>query len=286
MKEIKEEREFKRPKVKKNTCQLNTDKYNLKKSFEQTKNTNAVRYYSTKLVINFVPKLKPRKSYCRPTHFQLNKDDNDNEKSFELDKISSCDDDDEDESKDSSSLISSSSDIECDKEEKINNNNKKKSKNKSNFTLDNNIKKTENIPQDLNNGDILSDIKKKKKSSTGEYENLGYKKKKSMNMNMNGTEGKDNNSYIKNLRKEMTKIKSKTNIIKYKETEEMINQNMKNNFDLGRNNSLSDSDEEKENNKGNNANKKSTLLTAKKFISNKHFSILDVLSFKNTKIEI
>ena len=284
MKENKEERKFERPKGKKNTAQLNSDKYNLKKSFEQTKNPKAVRCFSTKLVINFVPKLKPRKSYCRPTHFQLNNDNNNNEKSFELDKISSCDDDDE--SKDSSSLMSSSSDIECDKEENINNNNKKKLKNKSNCSLNNHIKKTENIEQDLNKGDILSDIKKKKKSSDDEYKNLGYIKKKSMNMNMNETEGKDNGSYIKNLRKEMTKIKSKNNIIKYKETEEMINQNMKNDFDLEKINSLSDSDDEKENNKGNNSNKNPTLLTDKKFISNKHFSILDVLSFKNKKIEI
>ena len=280
MKEKKEERKIGKPMVKKNTCQLlNNDKFNLKKSFEQTNNPKAVRCYSTKLVINFVPKLKPKKSFCRPTHLQLNKDDdNENEKSFELDKISSCDDD---ESKNSSSM-SCSSDNEIEKEDKNNNN---KTIKKCNFTLDNNIKNTDNSEQNLNNEDILSDTKKKKKSSADEYENLTYKKKKSMKITMDETETKDNN-FIKNIRKEMTKIKSKTHFMKYKETEEKINQKMKNDFNLGKKNSSLDSDNEKENNKQNNESKKKTSLTDKKHISNKNFSILDILAFKNKKIEI
>ena len=103
-----------------------------------------------------------------------------------------------------------------------------------------------------------------------------------IDMNMNETQEKDN--FIKNKRKEMTKLKCKVIVIKYKETEEKINQNIKKYFDLGKNNSI-DSDDEKENNKENNSNKP-RLLTDKTFISNKHFSILDVLSFKNKKLEI
>ena len=106
-----------------------------------------------------------------------------------------------------------------------------------------------------------------------------------MKITMDETETKDNN-FIKNIRKEMTKIKSKTLFMKYKETEEKINQKMKNDFNLGKKNSSVDSDNEKENNKQNNESKKKTSLTDKKHISKKNFSILDILAFKNKKIEI
>lgn len=280
-KEKEEEKKYRRPKGKKNTFQLNNSKFELKKSFDQTKNPHAIRCFSTKLVINFVPQLKPKKSFCKPTFFQLNKDENnENEKSFELDKISSCDEiDDDEESNNSSSLMSeSSSDIESDKDENENNN-KKDNKIESNFTLDDNIKK-EDDEQDLHNEDI-SYIKKKKKSSVDEYENLGYNKKKSKIMDE--TEEKDKN-LIKNLRKEMSKIKTKTNVNKSKDTEEIINPNIKNDFDLGENNfNLDSNDNEKENNKDNKINKKPDLLIDKKYISNKNFSILDILSNKNKK---
>ena len=278
MKEKKEERLFERPKGKKNTFQLNNDKFNLRKSLDKTKNPKALRCYSTKLVINFVPQIKPKKSFIKPTFFQLNKDDKDeNEKSFELDKISSCDEiDDDDESKNSSSVMSNtSSDNEIDKEK--NNNNEKE--NESKFTLDDNKKKEkkENLEHNLNIEDNLSGSKEKKKSSVDEYENLAYKKKQSININ----ETEENKNYMKYLRKEMTKIKSKTIMVKSKETEEMINQNMKNYFNLGKNNF--DFDDEKENNIENIGNKNPTLLEDKKCISNKNISILDILSFKNKK---
>ena len=136
MKEKNEERNIERTKVKKNTLKLN-NKFDLSKNYESTKNAKALRYYSTKIVINFVPQLKPKKSFLKPTFFQLNKDDKDeSEKSFELDKISSCDEVEDNESNDSSSIISSfSSDNEKDKED---NNNKE---NQSQFTLDENKKK-------------------------------------------------------------------------------------------------------------------------------------------------
>ena len=282
MKEKKEERKFERPTVKKNTFQLNNDRFNLRKSFDKTKNPKALRYHSTKLVVNFVPQIKPKKSFLKPTFFQLNKDDKDeNEKSFELDKISSCDEmDDDDESNDSSSIMSSSSsDSENIKEE--DNNNEKE--NEPEFTLDDNKKeeKKENLELNLNIDDDsnLSDSKGKKKSSVDEYENLAYKKKQSININ----ETEENKNDMKHLRKEMTKIRSKTIMVKSKETEEIINQNMKNNFHLGKNNFLLDFDDEKENNIENISNKKPTLFEGQKFISNKNISILDILSFKNKK---
>ena len=88
---------------------------------------------------------------------------------------------------------------------------------------------------------------------------------------------------MKHIRKEMTKIKSKTIIVKSKDTEEIINQNMKNNFNLGKNNFILDFDDEKENNKSNNVDRKISLIESHKFISNKNISILDILSFKNKK---
>ena len=201
MKEKKEERKFERPKVKKNTVQLNNDRFDLRKSLDKTKNQKALRCYSTKLVVNFVPQLKPKKSFLKPTFFQLNKDDKDeNEKSFELDKISSCEEVDDSESKGSSSIMSDSqSDSENENEENINNN-KKENENESGFTLnDNKIEeKNENLEQNLNIEDILSESKKKKDSNEDEYENLAYKKH---------NETEENKNDMKHLRKEITKKK-------------------------------------------------------------------------------
>jgi hypothetical protein len=99
MKENQAEKTFERSKQKKYTFQKNNNKFDFKKSFDQNK-PKKQRYYSTKIIINFVPQIKPKKSFCKPTFFQLNKDENNNEndRSFELDKISSYDEIDDNES--------------------------------------------------------------------------------------------------------------------------------------------------------------------------------------------
>ena len=280
MKENQAEKTFERSKQKKYTFQKNNNKFDFKKSFDQNK-PKKQRYYSTKIIINFVPQIKPKKSFCKPTFFQLNKDENnnENERSFELDKISSCDEIDDNESiesNESSSSLSSSSDTENNKEENINVN-KKENGEELKFTLDGSNK--EIFEQKISNENILSSLKRKESSNADEYKHLTYKKKKTMNE----TEDKGKNC-IKNLRKEMLKIrKSKTVIIKSKETEEIMHDNI-NGLNLGHKNFMLDPYDEKENLKENNVeNKKINHLIDKKFISNNNVSILDILSINNKK---
>ena len=280
MKENQAEKTFERSKQKKYTFQKNNNKFDFKKSFDQNK-PKKQRYYSTKIIINFVPQIKPKKSFCKPTFFQLNKDENNNEndRSFELDKISSCDeieDNESIESNESSSSLSSSSDTENNKEENTDSN-KKENGEELKFTLDGSNK--EISEPKISSENILSSLKRKESSNADEYEHLAYKKKKTMNE----TEDKGKNS-IKNLRKEMLKIrKSKTVIIKSKETEEIMHDNI-NGLNLGHKNFMLDPYDEKENLKENNVeNKKINHLIDKKFISNNNVSILDILSINNKK---
>ena len=280
MKENQAEKTFERSKQKKYTFQKNNNKFDFKKSFDQNK-PKKQRYYSTKIIINFVPQIKPKKSFCKPTFFQLNKDENNNEndRSFELDKISSCDeieDNESIESNESSSSLSSSSDTENNKEENTDSN-KKENGEELKFTLDGSNK--EISEPKISSENILSSLKRKESSNADEYEHLAYKKKKTMNE----TEDKGKNS-IRNLRKEMLKIrKSKTVIIKSKETEEIMHDNI-NGLNLGHKNFMLDFYDEKENIKDNNVeNKKINHLIDKKFISNNNVSILDILSINNKK---
>jgi hypothetical protein len=280
MKENQAEKTFERSKQKKYTFQKNNNKFDFKKSFDQNK-PKKQRYYSTKIIINFVPQIKPKKSFCKPTFFQLNKDENnnENERSFELDKISSCDeieDNESIESNESSSSLSSSSDTENNKEENTDSN-KKENGEELKFTLDGSNK--EISEPKISSENILSSLKRKESSNADEYEHLAYKKKKTMNE----TEDKGKNS-IRNLRKEMLKIrKSKTVIIKSKETEEIMHDNI-NGLNLGHKNFMLDPYDEKENLKENNVeNKKINHLIDKKFISNNNVSILDILSINNKK---
>jgi hypothetical protein len=280
MKENQAEKTFERSKQKKYTFQKNNNKFDFKKSFDQNK-PKKQRYYSTKIIINFVPQIKPKKSFCKPTFFQLNKDENnnENERSFELDKISSCDeieDNESIESNESSSSLSSSSDTENNKEENTDSN-KKENGEELKFTLDGSNK--EISEPKISSENILSSLKRKESSNADEYEHLAYKKKKTMNE----TEDKGKNC-IKNLRKEMLKIrKSKTVIIKSKETEEIMHDNI-NGLNLGHKNFMLDFYDEKENIKDDNVeNKKINHLIDKKFISNNNVSILDILSINNKK---
>jgi hypothetical protein len=281
MKENQAEKTFERSKQKKHTFQKNNNKFDFKKSFDQMNKPKKQRYYSTKIIINFVPQIKPKKSFCKPTFFQLNKDENNNEndRSFELDKISSCDeieDNESIESNESSSSLSSASDTENNKEENTDSN-KKENGEELKFTLDGSNK--EISQPKISSENILSSLKRKESSNADEYEHLAYKKKKTMNE----TEDKGKNS-IKNLRKEMLKIrKSKTVIIKSKETEEIMHDNI-NGLNLGHKNFMLDPYDEKENLKENNVeNKKINHLIDKKFISNNNVSILDILSINNKK---
>lgn len=269
---------YERQKQKKNTFQFEANQLNLHKKLGQLQKPKRQKCFSTKILINFVPKITPKKSFCKPTFFQLNKDEeNENEKSFELDKISSCsemDDDSNDKSSSISSSSSPSSEIEsCDEEE--NNFTNKENQNKSNFKLD------DNNNQNLEKKFALSHTSSKKEDneiSIDEYENLRAKEHK---QSMNDYETKEKSS-LKDLRKEMSKVKSKATDVKFKETEEIINQKMKNNYDIGNVNKKLDFEEEN-NNKPNNEAKKSLNLLQNNYKSDRSFSILDILTINNKK---
>ena len=226
--------------IKKNSLFVNKN-INLHTKFEILQNAQSRRYYSTKIVSNFVPQLKPKKSFCKPTPFQLDEGssiENDNDKSFELDKISSCDEGDD--SGQSSSL--SSSIIENDKEE--------------NNVSNNNLNK--NIEPKLNSNKGLISTKDE---IMDEYENLAFKSKRSKEK-----EKED----IKSLRKEMYKIKS-NNMNKAKVSHDLTDyQNLGDDF----------TNDENNNNNIIGVYKKTNFSQKKLFVNNNH-TILDILSNKN-----
>ena len=68
-------------------------------NFQIVKKNNKIQCFSTKVVVNFVPTIKPKQSFCKPTFFNLN-ENKDSEakkekKSFELEDISSCEEEDD-----------------------------------------------------------------------------------------------------------------------------------------------------------------------------------------------
>jgi hypothetical protein len=240
-----------RKKIKKNSFFAHKNNFNLNKKFDVLQNAQSRRYYSTKIVSNFVPQLKPKKSFCKPTPFQLDEDspiENDNDKSFELDKISSCD-----EGEDSGQRSSlSSSFIESDKEEK-------------NESSNNNLENNKNIePQLKNNNGLVST----KDENVAEYKNLAFIKKKSKEKE------KEEDDDIKSLRKEMSKIKSSSMKKAKLSLDLTVYDNLKKNFFCNNENN---------NNNNNIINLniyKKTNFSQKKLIINNNLTILDILSNK------
>ena len=245
---------FQRSKLKKHTFQdQNNITFGLKKSFDDIGKRQKLRCYSTKLVRNFVPQIRPKKSFCKPTFFKLNDNDNDTksidneDKKSELEEISSCEEVEED-SKNSSSLSSNEKDEEKDDD----------NDSKSDFSLDEKIRK--NSPN--------YEHKAFKEDDNDEYENLTYKNKKKDNEEKNK---------LKNMRKEMSKIKTKSIERKSKEMEETINSNLKESFDLDKNCINDKINCENISKLSNDINKKlNKLKNSSDNFSN--FSILDVLS--------
>ena len=120
---------------------------------------------------------------------------------------------------------------------------------------------------------ILSSLKEEEDNSDeDEYMNLTFKKKK---MHKKNEEEKTN---MNNLRREMSKIKSKTIVVKSKEMEEIIH-HLNDNFELGVNSGKNGYYDENSNKKENDINK----LSIKLGHNDNNFSILDVLTIKNGK---
>ena len=107
--------QIERKKNKKLTFQAINKKIDLNNKAEKLKPEKG-RWKSTKLVMNFVPQLRPKKSFCKPSFFLLDDQTDTKEeskKSDELNIINSCDEEE--------GFSDSSSDISCENEgEKIN----------------------------------------------------------------------------------------------------------------------------------------------------------------------
>lgn len=153
---------------------------------------------SFKKITKFVPKLKPKQSTFVPTPLRLN---------TEKKHISEKEDNDEkqlteDEIKiiDSSSSISSS-DI-----------------NLSDDDSENKIKEDKNTSPDIN-AKFETDLKENNNDSDSFY--------------LEEVKNTDTNENIKILRKKMCQIKIRINSNKFKETEEVIHDDFRNNFDIG-----------------------------------------------------
>ena len=262
-----EHNNYKRSKAKRSSFQNKNDNFNLNfiKNFEKVQKPKKQRYYSTKLAVSFVPTLKPKKSFRKPTFLQLDEteaknENKENEKSFELEKISSCD---ENEDGDSSNL--SSSDIESNKEEEKNNyevenkNNSNLYKNKPN--LDNKVNKEDKEEPPI------------KESSEDEDENEDE----------DHNENERKKSSMKNLRKEMLKIKNNSVLNKSKEMGDVIPNNLISEFILENQGNKNDLVQEEKNNRDKefDSDSNSNFIKQDNFI--KSFSILDIISFKNKK---
>ena len=184
------------------------------------KNEEIHRSHSSKKIANFVPKLRPKKSTFVPTplklnnisvNFSLSKEKDDNDKQLSGDEIEIIDE--SDSSNYSSSSSMSSSDVYLSEEEDSENSKgeelriKPIKKNSTCITIDK-IESKEIEENDCNSF-ILNDVKDNCKS------------------------GEKQNKNIKILRKKMSQIKARVGKHKFKETEEILSDNFKNNFHLG-----------------------------------------------------
>lgn len=196
---------------------------------------------SFKKITHFVPKLKPKKSAFAPTPLKLNK---------EKKHISEKEDDDEkqmtgDEIKIicSSSSSISSSDI-----------------NLSDDDSENKIKEDKNTSPDIN-AKFETDLKENNNDSDSFY--------------LEEVKNTDTNENIKILRKKMCQMKFRVGSNKFKESEEVIHDEFRNNFDIG----LKQYKKEKDVNLFGSAN----LFENKENIKPKGRSIFEVISKGNRK---
>lgn len=77
-----EQKNLKKKIVKKHSLQEKTATHKFNKHFPILQKTKNMKAYSTKLVSNFVPTLRPKQSFCKPTFMQLNQ----NQPKFEIEK--------------------------------------------------------------------------------------------------------------------------------------------------------------------------------------------------------
>ena len=181
-------------------------KLNLNSESEPVK-LNACRSKSFKRVTNFVPNIKPRKSTFAPTPLQLNKHNNNFREEDELEKQLS------------------------DNEIKIVENNSSCSSLSSSQL--NNLSGEEMDKKDKRKENVIEPIKKNSSCNIIEKISLNNFEKEDDFLYINENRNEDVNKNMKALRKKMSNIKAKVGIFKYKETEEIVSDNLKKNFDVG-----------------------------------------------------
>jgi len=202
--------------VKKNTYNAVINQTHLKLDSENSpnKNKNVPRSQSFKKITRFVPQLRPRKSTFVPTPLKLNKENkqiNEEKEKLSGDEIEIIEND-------SSCSSISSSDMDLSDENIMKEKEKEKEKSKKDLKAQLMIKKSscniidkiESIEEENDDDEFyLNEIK----------ENDDNQDNKTKNMKL--------------TRKKLSQIRVKTGIIKFKETDEVVHDNFKNNFDIG-----------------------------------------------------
>ena len=168
---------------------------------------NACRSQSFKRITNFVPNIKPQKSTFAPTPLQLNKQNNNFHKEEEIEKQLSDDEIKIVEINSSCSSLSSS---------QLNNS--------SGEEMDKEDKRKENTIEPIKKNSSCNIIGKISSNNIEKECDFLY---------LNENRNEDINKNMKALRKKMSNIKAKVGIFKYKETEEIVSDNLKKNFDVG-----------------------------------------------------
>lgn len=256
------------------------------------------RSHSTKFPVQFVPRLCPMKSKIVPTPLKLNKNKDEKIKQLSDDEAAA----------DSSELFSSSSSSNTDLEDNIEyDNSQRQSKElsqeeiiegrkKSSFKYNNVIEapiQELNEDKDLSDDEIENNIKKNKKDlyqiSPINEADINFPNRFSGDMNNFKLEEEDNKekefdveiiefgktrtkrfNSIKDLRKRMTRIKTRTIEVKCKETIDSIHKNLKKTFNFEKSSEKNVIVKEKENNE----QKKEVGKRRKKSLT-----ILEMLSF-------
>jgi len=274
-KEQGKEEKFRRTNNKKNSFQSkgNGSFFN---NFQILKKNNKIQCFSTKVVVNFVPTIKPKQSFCKPTFFNLN-ENKDSEpkkekKSFELEDISSCEEGDDSNSihnsHESSYLSSSASEKDIKEEENnINNSDKVISKNTL-FNLDDNKMENSCVKQAKKIKFNLLNLEKDNDDDNNDNKSVHLKEK-------------DKKKLIF-IREEKTKIKFKTVIVKSKKDIEMIHNKIKKSFNQSIK-KIKDIIDNGKVNKNNVVNKNEDNANKNVSFPGKKLSILDILSNKNKK---
>ena len=203
--------------VKKNTYNaiINHVNININPDNSPIKKMIVPRSQSVKKITRFVPIIRPRKSNFVPTPLKLNKDN----KEFNKEKEQLSEDEIEIIENDSSLSSISSSDMDYSDENTLKEHKREKQKEKE--------KKKENIQKipsnKISSCNVINKIESIDFEEENDYEIYLFENKENF--------GKLNE--LRLLRRKMSQIRAKAGTIKFKETQEVIHDNFKKNYNIG-----------------------------------------------------